>query len=344
MTPRERIIRTVEFSGPDKMPVHRSVFPGALQRHGQKLADLLNGIPDDFSPAKVEVPPPPKKDAPPMESYRDEWGCLWLRRQGYTAGEVKEPPLPTWDHFKNYQFPELPTFEGVEKFIRETDHRWYVFGYSWNLNLFERLQFVRGTENLFMDLAEDREEVHVLADRIVQYYTDGIKRCLGTGADGYYFSDDWGAQTSMLISPEKWRTFFKPRYRGMFDVVKNAGAHVWFHTDGWITEILDDLIEIGVDVLNPQHHIMGNELVAERIAGRICLRSDLDRQHIIPHGSPDEIEAHVKDIIRLFGDFNGGLVLHGEVGPEVPFENIEAMHRAFERYGRYPLDWLARES
>jgi len=337
MTPRERVTRAIEFSGPDKIPMQHALFPGTLRRHGQKLADFLNGIPDDFG-RQMEVPPPPDEDEPPMETYRDEWGCLWLRRQGYTAGEVKEPPLPAWGRFKDYQLPEVPTFEAVEKHIRETDHHWYVFGLSWGLNLFERLQFLRGTENLFMDLADDREEVHELADRLVEYYTAGITRCLKTGADGYNFSDDWGSQTSLLISPEKWRTFFKPRYRRMFEVVKNGGAHVWFHTDGWTTDILEDFVEIGVDVINPQHHIMGNARVAERIAGRICLRSDLDRQHIIPHGSADEIDAHVEEVIRLFGNFNGGLILHGELGPEVPFENIKAMYRAFERYGTYPLD------
>lgn len=343
MTSRERVIRAIEFSGPDKIPTRHATFPGTLRKHGQKLVDFLNENPDDFSGGKAEVPPPLDENLPPMETYRDDWGCLWLRRRGYTAGEVKEAPLADWDSYKDYQFPEALTFEAVEEHIRRTNHQFYTFGMSWQLNLFERLQFLRGTENLFIDLADDRAEVHELADRLVEYFIAAIKRCVKTGADGYGFSDDWGSQKALLISPEKWRSFFKPRYRRMFDVVKDAGAHVSFHSDGWTLDILDDLVEIGVDMINPQHHIMGNARVAERIAGRICLRSDLDRQHIIPRGSPDEIEAHVKEIIRLFGNFNGGLVLHGEVGPEVPFENIMAMHRACEKYGRYPLDWLADE-
>lgn len=79
--------------------------------------------------------------------------------------------------------------------------------------------------------------------------------------------------------------------------------------------------------------------MAERIAGRVCLRQDMDRQHIIPHGTKQEIENHVKEIITLFGNHNGGLILHGEIGPDVPFENIQAIYQAFEKYGSYPLYW-----
>jgi len=87
----------------------------------------------------------------------------------------------------------------------------------------------------------------------------------------------------------------------MFDPILEAGKVVWFHSDGWTLEILEDLIELGVGVLNPQHHCMGNERVAQIIAGRVCLRSDLDRQYIIPFGTQEQIVEHVKEIIRLFG-------------------------------------------
>jgi len=340
MTPRERVTRAIEFSGPDRIPVHRYVFPGAFYRHGQKLADLLNRWPDDFGAGPVSVPEPPAGDGE-IEEFRDEWGSLWRRLKGYTTGEVIEPAIPTWDAFAEYKFPpplSSQHFEGLKQRIESTGHKYYTFGSAGNL--FERMQFIRGTENLFLDLAEDRPEVHELADRLVDWYLANIKPSLAAGVDGCYFGDDWGAQTSLLVSPEMWRSFFKPRYKRLFEPVKDAEAHVWFHTDGWTLEILEDFIEIGVDVLNPQHHIMGNEQVAQILAGRVCLRSDLDRQYIIPYGTREEIEAHVKEIIRLFGTFDGGLILHGEVGQDVPFENIEALYEAFYEFGKYPLDWL----
>jgi len=185
--------------------------------------------------------------------------------------------------------------------------------------------------------------VDALADRLVDYRIQGVARSLQAGADACFFADDWGAQRSLLINPERWRQFFKPRYKRVFEVVKNYGGHVWFHTDGYTWDILDDLIEIGIDVLNPQHHIMGDERVAERIAGKVCLRSDLDRQHVLPHGTREEVEEHVKQIIALFGAFNDGLILHGEIGPDVPFDNVKTMYDTCIEYGRYPLiGWDAR--
>jgi uroporphyrinogen decarboxylase len=341
MTPRERVIRAIEFNGPDRAPVHRAIFPGAFYRHGQKLVDLLNRWPDDFSPAPTTMPEPPKQEGD-IEEYRDEWGCLWRRLKGYTTGEVIEPPIPTWDRYPGYKFPEPPDPEkhraNLEQSIAANEHRYYAFGSA--ANLFERLQFLRGTENLFVDLAEDRQELHELADRMVDFWLAGIKPSIAAGADGFYFSDDWGTQRALLISPQTWRRFFKPRYRRMFEPIKDAGRHVWFHTDGWTLEILEDFIELGVDVINPQHQCMGNERVAQIIAGRICLRTDLDRQWIIPFGTREQIEEHVKECMRLFGSNNGGIILHGEVGQDVPFDNIVALYEAFEKYGTYPLAWL----
>ena len=160
-----------------------------------------------------------------------------------------------------------------------------------------------------------------------------------TDVDCVRFGDDWGAQDRMLVHPDMWRRFFKPRYKRMFDVIKEAGKFVWFHTDGWIWEIIDDLIEIGVDVLNPQHGCMGDERVAARVGGRVCIRTDIDRQYLIPWGTPDEIRAYVKKVLKLVGGYNGGIILHGEVGPDVPLENVQALYSAYYDYGRYPFDW-----
>ena len=113
-----------------------------------------------------------------------------------------------------------------------------------------------------------------------------------------------------------------------------------FYTDGWVLEIIEDLIEIGVTVLNPQHACMGTPRVGQIAGGRVCIRTDIDRQWVIPYGTPEEVAAAVKEAIGAFGRFNGGVLLHGEIGPEVPLENIEALYSSFYEYGRYPLTWL----
>ncbi len=122
------------------------------------------------------------------------------------------------------------------------------------------------------------------ADRVFGHYA--IRRYADVGVDATLFGDDWGEQSRMLISTDCWRAFFKPRYRRMFAAVQDGGALVYFHSDGWICDILDDLLEFGVDILNPQHHVMGTAECGRRLAGRTCVRSDLDRQHVLPFARP----------------------------------------------------------
>ncbi len=340
MTSRERVIAAIEFKGPDRVPIHHFAFPGAFWRHGEKLVKLLNEqFPDDFG-SKFSIPPEPEgKDL--FVRYTDEWGSEWVMKKGYTAGEVKKPAIDDWSKWKDYKFPPLPPdshFEALKAHIKESGHQFYVLGAGGTL--FERMQWLRGPENLFIDLAEDREELHELADRIVEWNINLIARYIKAGVDGLSFADDWGSQDRLLISPKKWREFFKPRYKRMFEIVKDAGKHVFFHTDGWTVDIWDDLIEIGVDVLNPQHTLVPKPILEQKLAGRVCIRSDLDRQHILPFGTPEQVREHVKETIALFGRFNGGLILHGEIGPDVPFENIVAMLETAYEFGKYPLSWL----
>ncbi|MCS7223339.1 MAG: hypothetical protein NZ959_02080 [Armatimonadetes bacterium] len=333
MTSRERVIAAIRFEGPDRIPFHHAVFPGALWRHGQKLVDLLNSLPDDFGNNSFTIPPKPEGEGL-FQTFTDEWGSQWVMLKGYTTGEVKKPALEDWGRLKDYRLPPHPPethFAGFRARLEAGNHSWFSLGSGGTL--FERLQFLRGTENLLIDLAEDRSELHELADRIVKWNKGLIEKYLKAGADGIAFADDWGAQNRLLISPQKWRSFFKPRYQILFDLVKDAGRFIFFHTDGWTVDIWDDFIEMGVDVLNPQHPLFPKEVIEKKLAGRVCVRSDLDRQKILPFGTPEEVREHVRETVELFGRFNGGLILHGEVGPDLPFENIVAMYQAFQEFG-----------
>jgi len=335
MTSRERVLAAIEFRGPDRVPFQHAVFPGAFWRHGQKLVDFLNARPDDFGARKFTIPPEPQMEGD-IEEYVDQWGCRWQRRKGYTAGEVKEAPLKSWDQLRDYQFPPVPddsVFEDIARRLQSPECNWFRMGGGGTL--FEQMQWLRASEQLFLDLAEEPEAMHELADRLVEWNLQHIHKWLKAGVDGIGFADDWGAQDRLLISPCQWRTFFKPRYARMFEPIKDAGKKIFFHTDGWTVDIWDDLIEIGVDVLNPQHPLMPRHLLEEKLAGKVCVRSDLDRQYIIPFGTPEQVRQHVKETVELFGRCNGGLILHGEIGPDVPWENIVAMYEAFDEFGRY---------
>jgi uroporphyrinogen decarboxylase len=347
MTHRERILRAIEFRGPDRCPVHHWTFPGAIWRHGQKLLDLAETYPDDYRNEGVlnNIWEPLKvgEDAEDVIEATDGWGAVTRRLRGYTSAEVIKPAIPSWDVWPSFDFPKPPPdshFEEFEANVRRLHPDEFVTGGGGGF--FQLMMHLRGPENLMMDLAEDNDEVNELADCLVELNLYSIERYVKAGADRINFGDDWGSQDRLLIRPDVWRRFFKPRYARMFAPVREAGCHVWFHSDGYILDILEDFIEIGVTVLNPQHTIMGTKRVAEIVGGRICIRTDIDRQWVLPFGTPDDVVAAVKEAIEAFGTYDGGVILHGEVGPDVPFENIEALWSSFYEYGRYPLDWLGK--
>ena len=346
MTHRERILAAIQFTGPDRCPIDHYVFPGAFWRHGDRLMKLLEGYPDDFGNERplqnaAGSPDPETEDPNEIVEWTDDWGTRWRRLKAYTSGEVKTPAIPDWGAWPRYEFPPHQPdsyFEDFAGSVLEKHPQEFVRASGGGF--FQLMQHMRGPANYFLDLAEDNSGVHELADRMVEHNLYSIERYIAAGVDCVQFGDDWGAQSSLLIHPDHWRRFFKPRYARMFEPIRDAGIEVWFHSDGWILEIIEDLIEIGVTILNPQHSCMGNDKVAEVAGGRVCIRTDIDRQWTIPFGTPEQIEMAVKDAVARFGNHNGGVMLHGEVGPEVPLENIEALYSSFYRFGGYPLDWL----
>ena len=344
MTARERVLAAIEFTGPDRCPVHHYIFPGGIWRHGQKLLDLTEKYPDDFGNVCIKrniQPQEEGQDAEDVVEWTDVWGTVWRRLRGYTSGEVLRPAIPDWDAWKTYELPPPPDERHYEQFAADVKRRHpeeFVTG-SFG-GFFQLMQAMREPTNFYVDLAEDHEGLHELADALVERNLYSTERYLKAGVDCMSIGDDLGGQDRMLIHPEVWRRFFKPRYAKMFQMARDAGVHVWFHCDGWILEIIEDLIEIGVTVLNPQHPCMGTRRIGEICGGRICIRTDIDRQWVIPYGTPEDCVEAVKEAIEVFGNFNGGVILHGEVGQEVPCENIEAMYAACYEYGKYPLEWL----
>ena len=117
----------------------------------------------------------------------------------------------------------------------------------------------------------------------------------------------------------------------MFSKVKSRGLHVWFHSDGYILEIIPDLIELGVDVLNCQASVIGIKELS-KFAGKIAFRTDIDRQNVLPYVSPGEVKDYVFKLFHQLGTPNGGIIACGEISEDVPLENIKAMYEAFNEF------------
>jgi uroporphyrinogen decarboxylase len=336
MNARERVKRAVHFQNPDRAPVSHAVLPAAQLHYGSALAEILSEYPEDFGWDYMQDLP--VEDFPALYKKglnRDNFGTVWQSEMLGICGIPVEWPIPDLSRYTEYTWPEdftagPPDGRQYSGHMCGFDERWYARG-AW-ITYFEQLQQLCGMQNFFMDLALGSPNLERLMDDLLAFNLRWLDRWIRLEYDGLHFADDWGSQTRLLINPRQWRKLFKPRYAEMFRVAHNAGMDVWFHSDGRINDILPDLIEIGVDVINCQTKVVGYEWIAENIRGKVAFRTDIDRQHVLPFGTPEEVREEVQRTFEACGTPNGGIVACGEIGPDVPLENIRSLYAAFQEF------------
>jgi uroporphyrinogen decarboxylase len=335
MKSRERVLRAVEFGGPDRPPISHGILPAAQYHFGAALDEVLAEVHEDFGWSFL--PDMDRKDLPAL--YRggknyDDFGTLWDVPVEGILGIPAECPLADWSRYDAYRWPEFsagpPSGRLYSGHMEGRSEEYYARG-GW-ITFFEQMQQLRGMENLMMDLAYGSKEVFRLRDDLLAFNLRYIDKWLAFTYDGIHFADDWGDQKSLLISPETWRSFFRPVYKEMFRKVTAAGLHVHFHSDGAIFEIIGDLIDCGARVINCQANIIGLEKLKKRYAGQVCFRTDMDRQKVMPFAKPADVKRHVKDVFDHLGTPKGGIIACGEIAPDIPLENIRAMYEAFMQY------------
>jgi hypothetical protein len=200
--------------------------------------------------------------------------------------------------------------------------------------MFLRLTDLRGFEEMMIDFAEEPPELQILIDKVLEYNLRQVRLKLAESEEAgriMHFGDDLGMQSALPVSPETWRTYLKPCYEQIFRPVRDAGHYVYLHSDGCIFEIIPDLIDCGVNVINPQVGANGLERLAAACTGKVCVDLDLDRQRF-PFWSPEEIDRHVADAVDALGAPEGGLWLKAEIGDDVPLENVEAICVSLEKH------------
>jgi len=332
MQSRERVERAIRFGKPDRPPISHAILPSAQYHYGEALKAITDAAPEDFGWSLLPDLPPEK--LPPLYkegTNRDEFGTVWrVTVEGRCGIPVEFPIAADWSNYAGFRWPTFgagpPRHRLYSGHMAGTDPSYYARG-AW-ITFFEQMQQLHGFEHVLMDIARDRHEVWHLRDDLLRFNLEWIDRWLEYPYQGLHFADDWGSQTALLIAPERWRAFFKPVYACMFSKVKQAGLDVWFHSDGNILRIMPDLLELGVDVLNCQATLMGLDNL-KPFAGRICFRTDIDRQRVLPFQKPPEVKRYIFELFEALGTADGGIVACGEVIEDVPLENIRAMYEAF---------------
>lgn len=264
-----------------------------------------------------------------MPRYTDEFGCTFEVAEEGVVGEVKDPIFRDLDDIDRYIMPFeiLETIDKDEINRQCADTNKFTLA-STHIRPFERLQFMRGTEDLFVDLAMEEEKILKLLKRLHHFYMKELEILTDTDIDGFSFMDDWGSQVSLLINPQMWRELFKPLYKDYCDLARSRGKYIFFHSDGFIEEIYPDLIEIGIDAINSQLFCMDIEKLVDLYGDKVCFWGEIDRQYILPFGSVEDVKKAVDRVADAIIAKNGkrtGAFAQCEWNAVDPVENIKAV-------------------
>lgn len=244
----------------------------------------------------------------------------------------------------------LENMEDIDEFIKkfpDPEKQFLLFpGPSrrykvcWNEScLFENHWNIRGMENALMDYYLYPEETHRLYRALTDYHKVMIYRAKKElRADAIFLSDDIGTQNGPFFSKEIFREFFYPYYKELIDYAHSLGMHFWFHSCGDITLFLDDFVEMGLDVIHPiQKSAMNQEEVFAKYKDKITFMYGFDIQHVIPEGTPDEVEAEVKRTMDIFSQAKGRLIYTSgnAFTGDCPIKSFERLMKVSHTYNPY---------
>lgn len=277
--------------------------------------------------------PPAPEDFDEDGSYHaiktDDWGTIWEYRIFGIWGHPIKWPLDDLANLSTYQPPTPPACQGAEfekARLEAKEHKKNYYLQNGGYSLFETLHSVRRFEDALMDITFDTPEINRIADIITENAMAGIRRDLALGADGISFGDDFGTQTAPMLSPVVWRTFFKPRYKALFEPILKAGKNIFFHSCGQITAFLEDFKDLGVTAIWPQLPVFDLKELA-KISKDLHLAIQLhpDRGDLMQRGRPGDVRTYVQNLIETFDTPAGGSWLYIEIDPGFPYENVEAL-------------------
>jgi hypothetical protein len=334
---REIVTRGLKFEYPERMPRDIWLLPWASAHYKQAVEEIKRRFPSDFCSAENVYRPSPraKGDEYEVGTYIDRWGCSFTNIHKGIVGEVKKPIIRDITDWRKAAPPyeTLPedfesARESVNRFCANTDkfvkppccpHPW------------ERYQFLRGTENALMDVMMPDEGLRDLLQLIHEFYLKELEFWVSTDVDAVMFMDDWGSQNQLLIPPGIWHEFFRPLYKDYCDLAHSQGKFAFMHSDGNISEIYEDLVEVGVDAINSQLFCMDMADLAKRIKGRITFWGEIDRQHVLTSCDPQVGRNAVQKVAEHLYDPAGGIIAQFEFGPGVNPDTAIAIFEQWQK-------------
>jgi uroporphyrinogen decarboxylase len=376
MTPRQRVLASLNHEEPDRVPLDlgglattiETVPYNELKKHLGITSETKLFLRDHVDPAeevldrfgidtryvRLKAPKNFKIHMDPDNSYVDEWGTRWKKPESSLYYDPADWPLKdaTIEDLETYSWPDPHDpgrTEGLReevKWLREnTDYA--IIADIVVLGIFESASVcLRGIERLMMDLILDKAFARALFDKLADLHIEFLRHYLdavGEYIDVIMVSDDLGGEHGPLISPELYREMIKPAQKKLWQFIKNyTEARLFLHSCGSIYEFIPDLIEMGVDILNPIQVTakdMDTKRLKEEFGDKVTFWGGIDTQRVLPFGSPEDVEREVKTRIADLGP-GGGYILTAvhNIQAGVSPENISMMYDAARKYGRYPID------
>ncbi len=271
----------------------------------------------------------------PEPEYTDDWGIRWryVRNQFGVYTEIVDHPLAgALDKLRTFDIPnptESSQYDDFRKMNKLYGNDKWMVGSS-QISIFEAAWYLRGMDQLMMDMMMEPDYVHALMDKVMEFPLVATQAYIDLGANMVWFGDDVSMQSGMLMSMEMWRTFLKPRYARMFEACKkkNPDIKIAYHSCGNCEAILDDMVEIGLDVLNPLQPLAIDPFrIKKRYHKRLALFGGLCVQFVMPDGSTADVRAAVSRLKSELGD-GGGYILAPahHIQADTPMENIRAFY------------------
>ena len=374
MNSRERVLTALSHKEPDRVPLDLGGLVTTIETvpyNELKVHLGLRGETRKFVRDHVEPPEevlvrfgidtrylrlkPPRNFKPHIDadnSSVDEWGTRWKKPPSslywdpvvFPLGNAKTEDLETYPWPDPYDPGRTEGLKDEAKRLRDMNRA--IIADMPALGVFDiAAQLLRGTESFFIDMMLDKPFAMALLNKVADVLTklyDNYLDAVGDYIDVIMYSDDLGCENGPLVSPELYKELVKPAQKRVFEFIKSkTRAKLFLHSCGSIYKLIPDLIEIGVDIINPVQVAakdMDTKRLKKEFGNKITFWGGIDTQHVLPFGTVDDVEEEVK---RRISDLapGGGYVLTAvhNIQAGVPPENICRMYEAAHQYGKYPI-------
>lgn len=332
MTRRDRVLQSLRHRDTDIVPYHITFTHEARQRVAAFLGDpeFVQGIGNHVSMTHYAGSLTELPDRP--EFFRDDFGVTWNRTGidkeiGVLEGLVL--PAPTLEHYRMPAAPRNALHRGYHDLVHDGSDT-FKFG-AMSFTMFERAWTLRGMENFLADMLLEPAFAEELLDAICGFDLELLDLALAYDIDGFYFGDDWGRQSGLIMGPRLWRKFIKPRMARLYGRVKSAGKFVAQHSCGDNLEIFPDLIEIGLDVyqtFQPEIYDIGE--VKKRFGSDLAFWGGISTQRLLPFASEAEVRSTAIATMEVLGA-GGGCIASPthDITPDIPPRNVAALIDVF---------------